>query len=83
MYLNAYDFLAYTAKLSRCVIGMEASGGSNYWALKLTELGFDVKLMSPRKVKGFTIPGRGGALFWDMPWLTVKKYAIANTAQTG
>jgi transposase len=41
-------FLPFMANL-----GMEACGGAHYWAQQLTELGFTVKLMSPRKVKKF------------------------------
>ena len=46
-------FLPFMANLPKCLIGMEACGGAHYWAAKLTELGFEVKLMSPRKVKKF------------------------------
>jgi transposase len=37
----------------RCLIGMEACGGSQYWARWLTERGFAVKLMAPRTVKAY------------------------------
>jgi transposase len=47
------NFLAFMANLPRCLIGMEACGGAHYWAHELINLGFDVKLMSPRKVKKF------------------------------
>jgi transposase len=52
--MSREKFLAYMANLPRCVIGMEACGGSNYWALELKQLGFDVRLMSPNKVKKYT-----------------------------
>jgi len=51
--ISREKFLAYMANLSRCTIGMEACGGSNYWALELVQLGFDVRLMSPNKVKKY------------------------------
>ena len=36
--------------LPRCVVGMEASGGAQYWARQLTALGHEVRLMSPALV---------------------------------
>lgn len=44
-------FLPFMANFPKCLIGMEACGGAHYWAGELTKLGFEVKLMSPRKVK--------------------------------
>ena len=46
-------FLSFMANLPKCLIGMEACGGANYWAVELIQLGFDVKLMSPAKVKKY------------------------------
>jgi transposase len=47
------NFLPFMANLPSCRIGMEACGGAHYWAKELLTLGFEVKLMSPRKVKKF------------------------------
>lgn len=46
-------FLPFMANVPKCLIGMEACSGAHYWAQQLTDLGFEVKLMSPRKVKKF------------------------------
>jgi transposase len=46
-------FLQFMANLPSCVVGMEACGGAHYWATELNKLGFDVKLMSPQKVKKY------------------------------
>ena len=46
-------FLPLMANKTKCLIGMEACGGSHYWATELTKLGFDVRLMSPQKVKKY------------------------------
>jgi transposase len=46
-------FLSFMANLPKCLIGMEACGSANYWAIELIKLGFEVKLMSPLKVKKF------------------------------
>src|SRR5260221_5727420 len=47
------NFLTFMANLPTCLVGMEACGGAHYWANELINLGFEVKLMSPRKVKMF------------------------------
>lgn len=46
-------FLPFMANFPKCLIGMEACGGAHYWATQLIQLGFEVKLMSPRKVKKY------------------------------
>jgi transposase len=43
----------FFANLPRCLIGMEASNGAHYWARVLTELGHDVRLISPQFVKPY------------------------------
>lgn len=47
------EFLTFMANIPVCLVGMEACGGAHYWAQELTKLGFEVKLMSPRKVKKY------------------------------
>lgn len=46
-------FLQLMARLPACLVGMEACGSAHYWAKELIKLGFDVKLMSPHKVKKY------------------------------
>lgn len=43
----------FIAQLPPCLIGMEACGGSNYWGQKFTEMGHNVKLISPQFVKPY------------------------------
>jgi transposase len=43
----------FFAKLSPCLIGMEACGGAHYWHRKLTEFGHKVRLMAPVFVKPY------------------------------
>lgn len=52
--LTREKFLPFMANKPKCLVGMEACGGSHYWATELTQLGFEVKLMSPQKVKKYT-----------------------------
>lgn len=46
-------FLPFMANLPSCLVGMEACGGAHYWAMELNKLGFDARLMSPKKVKKY------------------------------
>ncbi len=44
------QLLPFLARLSPCLIGMEACAGGHYWARELKKLGHTVKLMSPHFV---------------------------------
>jgi transposase len=46
-------FLSFMVNIPKCLVGMEACGGAHYWAIELKKLGFDVKLISPQKVKKY------------------------------
>jgi len=43
----------FFAELEPCIIGMEACCGSHYWARVLTDLGHQVRLISPQFVKPY------------------------------
>lgn len=43
----------FFAELPPCVVGMEACCGSHYWARVLTDLGHEVRLISPQFVKPY------------------------------
>ena len=51
--LSRKQMLEFFAKLPATVIGMEACGGSQYWARELSRLGHEVKLMAPQLVKPY------------------------------
>ena len=51
--LSRNKVLAFIAKLPACLIGMEASGGTHYWAREFTTLGHEVRLMAPQFVKPY------------------------------
>jgi transposase len=48
-----HEFLNNMARQPRVLVGMEACSGAHYWARELIKLGFDVKLMSPQKIKKY------------------------------
>jgi len=45
--------LPFFANLKPCLVGMEAGGGSNYWAREIKKLGHDVKIMAAQFVKPY------------------------------
>ena len=45
--------LPFFRGLAPCLVGMEACGGSHWWARKIGALGHTVKLMNPRTVAGY------------------------------
>lgn len=51
--LTREKLLGFVANLPKCLIGMEACGGSNYWAREFEKLGHEVKLISPQFVKPY------------------------------
>lgn len=51
--LRRAQVLVFFSKLPKCLIGMEACGGSNFWAKELEKLGHTVKLMAPQYVKPY------------------------------
>jgi transposase len=48
--LRRGDVARFFATLPPCLVGMEASNGSHYWARVLSEFGHDVRLISPQFV---------------------------------
>ena len=51
--LSRSKFAPFIAQLSRCVIGMEAGGGSHHWARKFEAYGHEVRLIAPQFVKPY------------------------------
>ena len=47
------ELLKYVEKLPRCLIVMEACGGSNHWGREFTKIGHTVKLINAKFVKPF------------------------------
>ncbi len=45
--------LAFFAKLSPCLVGMEACATSHHWAREIAKLGHEVRMMPPRYVKPY------------------------------
>ena len=48
--LRRHAVSAFFANLPPCLVGLEASNGAHFWAKALSELGHDVRLISPQFV---------------------------------
>lgn len=59
--LRRAEVLRFFEKLPRCLVGMEACGGSHYWAREISALGHDVKLIPPAYVAPFVKRGKTDA----------------------
>ena len=55
--LKRSQVATFFAQLAPCLVGMEACGGSHFWARKLMEFGHTVKLIAPQ----FVCPESHGA----------------------
>jgi len=59
--LRRAQVLSFFGKLEPCLVGMEASAGSHYWARELTQHGHDVRLMPASYVKAYVKRGKTDA----------------------
>lgn len=55
------------------LIGMEACGGSQYWARELTKLGHKVRLMQGRFVKAFVMGNKNDVMDARAIWMAVQQ----------
>lgn len=73
-------FLEHFANRASCVIGMEACGGSNHWARRLTEMGHQVKLMAGKAVKSFVTGNKNDSADALGIWLAVQQQKVKAVA---
>jgi transposase len=60
--LRRSQMLGFFGKLTRCVVGLEACGGSHFWAREIRALGHDVRLIPPAYVKPYVKRGKTDAV---------------------
>ena len=60
--LRRSEVLKFFGKLARCVVGLEACGGSHFWAREIRVLGHDVRLIPPAYVKPYVKRGKTDAV---------------------
>jgi len=54
--LRRSDVLKFFARLERCIVGLEACGGSHFWAREIEAIGHDVRLIPAAYVKAYVKP---------------------------
>ena len=70
--LTRTKMLKFFANREKCLIGMEACGGSHYWARELIKLGHEIKLMPGEDVKAFNRGNKSDARDAEAIWLATK-----------
>jgi transposase len=73
-------FLEHFINKPPCLIGMEACGGSQHWARKLTAMGHEVKLLPARKVKPFVTGNKNDIHDARAIWTAVQQPGIKAVA---
>lgn len=66
-------FLEYFSNREPCLIGMEACGGSQYWARELEKLGHSVKLLQGKFVKAFVMGNKNDVMDARAIWIAVQQ----------
>lgn len=69
--IRSQDFLAFFINREPCLIGMEACGGSQYWARELTKQGHKVRLLQVRFVKAFVMRNKNDVMDARAIWMAV------------
>jgi len=78
--LKREKFLEHFANRSKCLIGMEACGGSQHWARSLQKLGHEVRLLSGRMVKPFVVGNKNDVADARGIWMAVQQPGIKAVA---
>src|ERR1700688_5089149 len=78
--LKRGKFLEHFANRSKCLIGMEACGGSQHWARSLLKLGHEVKLLSGHMVKPFVGGNKNDAADARGIWIAAQQPGIKAVA---
>ncbi len=60
--LNRHKLSEFIARLPNCLIGIEACGGSNYWARVFKRYGHTVRMIAPQFVKPFVKSNKNDAV---------------------
>lgn len=75
-------FLKFFSNREPCLIGMEACGGSHFWARELETLGHKVRLLQARFVKAFVMGNKNDVMDARAIWLAVQQPCKAIAVKT-
>lgn len=78
--LKREKFLEHFANRQACLIGMEACGGAQHWARKLTAMGYQVKLLAGKAVKGFVTGNKNDRQDARAIWTAVQQPHVKAVA---
>lgn len=78
--LKREKFLGHFANRAPCRIGMEACGGAQHWARKLTGMGHEVKLMPAKAVRPFVGGNKSDAHDARAIWTAVQQANVKAVA---
>jgi transposase len=67
------NFLEFFSNREPCLLGMEACGGSQYWARELKKLGHTVRLLQGRFVKAFVMGNKNDVMDARAIWMAVQQ----------
>ena len=78
--LTRARFLEHFANRARCLVGMEACGGSQHWARRLLALGHEVRLLSAKFVRPFVTGNKSDAHDARAIWTAVQQPGVKTVA---
>ena len=78
--LTRAKFLEHFAKRTRCLVAMEACGGSQHWARQLVALGHEVRLIPAKKVRAFVDGNKNDAQDARAIWIAVQQPGLRTVA---
>ncbi len=78
--LKRAKFLEYFVNRTPCLIGMEACGGAQHWARRLTTVGHTVKLLPARQVRPFVGGNKSDQADARAIWTAVQQPGIKAVA---
>lgn len=78
--LKREKFLQHFANRQPCRIGMEACGGAQHWARKLTAMGHEVKLLPGKVVKPFVTGNKNDRHDARAIWMAVRQPGLKEVA---
>jgi len=73
-------FLDYFANRQPCLVGMEACGGAQHWARRLTAMGHTVRLLPAQQVRPFAVGNKNDAADARAIWMAVQQPGIRAVA---